>query len=298
MSEGLYNIEKILDKRYLENLKTWIYLVKWEGFSESDNTWEPEKNLLPLGNMLENFNKVWELKNKPQSPISSKPVKIEEIPVKRPIVSKVKGLVDLGELNGIVSKKISEPSTVKPKINETTPEAKSKLIDSQPKLANGKGDEKKINNSRKAKGKDKDKAEQEGLAKAKEKQAIKPRVEGEERKATKPKKKKIPEPIEAENLEQEGAVKLISKKTREKVAVPEDKPIDLSTNKFKDVICKKGSLELHTPCKIIGCRKRSNIVQYVVLYKGPGITLPSVVSHDDLCKLYPDLLSSYLMECL
>lgn len=38
-----YEVEKILRERILRNNK--MYLVKWKGFSEDENTWEPIENL-------------------------------------------------------------------------------------------------------------------------------------------------------------------------------------------------------------------------------------------------------------
>ena len=42
----VYDAEEIIDKRRM-NGKT-EYLVKWKGYSSSDSTWEPKKNLLDL----------------------------------------------------------------------------------------------------------------------------------------------------------------------------------------------------------------------------------------------------------
>lgn len=42
-----YNVEKILDMEYVN--KKPYYLVKWENYSDADNTWEPEVNLKGTG---------------------------------------------------------------------------------------------------------------------------------------------------------------------------------------------------------------------------------------------------------
>lgn len=39
-----FTVEKILDKKVLED-GTVLYLLKWKGYSDEDNTWEPEANL-------------------------------------------------------------------------------------------------------------------------------------------------------------------------------------------------------------------------------------------------------------
>ena len=44
LEEKLYVIEKLLEKRYLWNIRCQ-YLVKWKGYGNEDNTWEPKASL-------------------------------------------------------------------------------------------------------------------------------------------------------------------------------------------------------------------------------------------------------------
>ena len=56
--DDIYTVEHIVDKKK-EGLKTF-YLVKWEGFPHSQNTWEPVQNLANVRDMLKKFNKNYE----------------------------------------------------------------------------------------------------------------------------------------------------------------------------------------------------------------------------------------------
>ncbi|XP_069687279.1 histone-lysine N-methyltransferase SUV39H2 isoform X2 [Periplaneta americana] len=53
-AEPLYEVERILDHRYIEN-KGFFYLVKWRGWSKESNTWEPEENLTNCEQRLKKY---------------------------------------------------------------------------------------------------------------------------------------------------------------------------------------------------------------------------------------------------
>ena len=52
--DTFYYVEKILDRK-VENGEL-RYLIKWQGYSSKDNSWEPEGNLKARA-MVEEFNK-------------------------------------------------------------------------------------------------------------------------------------------------------------------------------------------------------------------------------------------------
>lgn len=41
-------VEAILGERYNKRKKVKEYLLKWKGYSDAENTWEPEANLVSL----------------------------------------------------------------------------------------------------------------------------------------------------------------------------------------------------------------------------------------------------------
>jgi Chromo (CHRromatin Organisation MOdifier) domain len=56
-TEGVpvYKVEKIIRSRKVG--QEIYYLVKWKGYPESENTWEPEKHLAQAHDILETFKK-------------------------------------------------------------------------------------------------------------------------------------------------------------------------------------------------------------------------------------------------
>ena len=51
--EDFYNVERIVEKKIING--TNKYLIKWEGYPESQNTWEPLDNLLSVVEMVDEF---------------------------------------------------------------------------------------------------------------------------------------------------------------------------------------------------------------------------------------------------
>jgi len=60
--EEEYIVEKILDKRKGKNGRV-EYLLKWKGYGDEDNTWEPKDNL-ECSELIEDFEKQHAAKNK------------------------------------------------------------------------------------------------------------------------------------------------------------------------------------------------------------------------------------------
>ena len=61
LEDDIYNVEKILKKKRTPDGEVH-YLVKWEGYDSSENTWEPPENFSGCPHVLENFEKKWRRK--------------------------------------------------------------------------------------------------------------------------------------------------------------------------------------------------------------------------------------------
>jgi len=64
MGDPEYVVEAILDKRSTANNVTQ-YLLKWKGYSDDDNTWEPRENL-DCDEMIDEFEADWAKKHEPK----------------------------------------------------------------------------------------------------------------------------------------------------------------------------------------------------------------------------------------
>ena len=68
--EGIFEVEKILDRRDVARTRSGIakreYLIKWKGYDESYNTWEPESGL-SCGGLIYDFDREYERKQRVNS---------------------------------------------------------------------------------------------------------------------------------------------------------------------------------------------------------------------------------------
>ena len=65
MSETLYNVEKILDRRKVNG--KFEYKIKWEGYPMNQSTWEPMENLETVKELVEEYNRTHPITEKKRS---------------------------------------------------------------------------------------------------------------------------------------------------------------------------------------------------------------------------------------
>ena len=65
MSEVLYNIEKVLDRKKVNG--RFEYKIKWEGYPLSQSTWEPMENLETVKDLVEEYNRTHPITEKKRS---------------------------------------------------------------------------------------------------------------------------------------------------------------------------------------------------------------------------------------
>lgn len=65
--EPLYTVESLLDHIVVRKGRGKIYkfLIKWEGYGEEHNTWEPESNLIGCGDMVREYKAIKDLPTRP-----------------------------------------------------------------------------------------------------------------------------------------------------------------------------------------------------------------------------------------
>lgn len=52
VGEEEFVVEAVLAERYNKKKKVKEYLLKWKGYSDADNTWEPETNLVQISSFM------------------------------------------------------------------------------------------------------------------------------------------------------------------------------------------------------------------------------------------------------
>lgn len=130
-ADEYFTIEKILDKRKHKGVIQ--YLIKWEGYSTSDNTWETRKHMISDGMKkdIQEFEKKLKAKKGAgkKTPIKSKKGTPKKTPTKR---SRSKT-----PLRKSSSSKQSSPQSESPKLKKRTPKTKTKKSVKTPKESRG-----------------------------------------------------------------------------------------------------------------------------------------------------------------
>jgi hypothetical protein len=124
-SDELYNVEKILDKRDINGKVE--YKIKWEGYPNSQCTWEPMSNLESVKELVEEYEKNHEKK------MLGKKRNTKHFRTKKAVIKKAK----IANTNDITEKmlttKVPESTSIndKPQNTEDNKDKEEKTVNSQ-----------------------------------------------------------------------------------------------------------------------------------------------------------------------
>lgn len=80
MTDGEYEVERIVDKRFNPYTKGYEYKIKWKGYSSEEDTWEPRENLTHCQKLLRSFDNNFKNNGKKTTRIVSSPSTLSPSP--------------------------------------------------------------------------------------------------------------------------------------------------------------------------------------------------------------------------
>lgn len=326
-NEDLFVVERLLNKRFSKENKCWEYEVKWQGYSELDNTWEPEENLSYIPEIVKNFNLSFE--KKLASEKKKKQKSLDNLAQKRKVNQELKNDIqskasieakkamrtldklDIDEDLPIKKQKIEEPSIA----NELPPQSKiptnSNYI--KPVISqNGLQPQTKLHSHKVS--------DPNSTIRVAHKE-IAPKIKLSE---TQTPVTKETSPLEKQEIHKSSSIiqkteVLASKPSATNHSISSSivskqnstiSPLNNSPSKeqakhslnlsFMDRLNKtKGDFRMDQPSKIIGCRQEKDGVYFAVCFKkrrDGSVPTPNVYHLDDMKIKAPYLLSEFVIE--